>query len=587
MTNACIRANAWRRPWAALFALSLLLLASGWAQAASSVAAVSLTLTAAPASPQQVNTPITLTAALTGWTTSVQYKFLAGLVKSTAQIQWTVLSDFSATSSCVWTPTAGGAYLVEVVARQVNNTFTASRVMQYTVKQNTQPTSVSLTVAPASPQETGTPITLTAAAQGGQNVAYRFTVARYVADRSDPTWTVAAPYGSSSTCSWTPKTADWFLLRVQARNAGTNPANPVYSIVKFHVTSPVKVTISPKSIWVLVGQQQSFIAQVTGAANTAVNWSVLEGNGGTIDTGGTYTAPYAFGTFHVVATSVANANRSATAEVHTYDGLNRLKELAWHAVSERYPIIHGGIDIIYDTIPGWNNPFFFGEVGAKAFPKGVVNITADGLLFSGNWTTSSNPLDVNGLVDITGTTSDADADNGTQMNLALTGAVTNGAGTVNLTGTMIPPGGTTYNVSIDKTVDCTSSIGTVHIVANETQSGSQAFGKDITLAVDALSKAPQPRTANGTLNVYNPTDLESSATATLTDLVYTYSLTTANVELVTYQSGTLALKDNLGNTATLTAQPNGTLAGTVLNSLGQAIATMTVNQQLQVTVVRD
>ncbi len=50
-------------------------------------------------------------------------------------------------------------------------------------------------------------------------------------------------------------------------------------------------------------------------ANTAVTWSVLEAGGGLVDSTGLYTAPGSTGTFHVVATSVADPAISGSAVV--------------------------------------------------------------------------------------------------------------------------------------------------------------------------------------------------------------------------------------------------------------------------------
>ncbi len=78
----------------------------------------------------------------------------------------------------------------------------------------------------------------------------------------------------------------------------------------------VAVSISPNPVPpLLVGGTQTFTATVTGNANTSVTWSVTEGAGGTITTGGVYTAPMTPGTYHVVATSVADATKHATATV--------------------------------------------------------------------------------------------------------------------------------------------------------------------------------------------------------------------------------------------------------------------------------
>jgi len=78
----------------------------------------------------------------------------------------------------------------------------------------------------------------------------------------------------------------------------------------------VQVTVSPGSVNVFTSSRQQFSAQVTGSTDLAVIWSVQEGAaGGSVDSNGLYTAPGITGTFHVVATSHANAARSGSATV--------------------------------------------------------------------------------------------------------------------------------------------------------------------------------------------------------------------------------------------------------------------------------
>ena len=78
----------------------------------------------------------------------------------------------------------------------------------------------------------------------------------------------------------------------------------------------VSVTISPSTATVTQGGSISFVATLTGAANTAVTWSIQEGStGGSITNSGLYRAPNTSGTYHVVATSVADATVSAVAAV--------------------------------------------------------------------------------------------------------------------------------------------------------------------------------------------------------------------------------------------------------------------------------
>jgi hypothetical protein len=79
------------------------------------------------------------------------------------------------------------------------------------------------------------------------------------------------------------------------------------------VTAPpppaVAISINPATATLDPCQAQVFTATVTNASNTAVTWTVTEAGGGTV-TNGTYTAPQAPGTYHVVATSVADSTRS-------------------------------------------------------------------------------------------------------------------------------------------------------------------------------------------------------------------------------------------------------------------------------------
>ena len=77
----------------------------------------------------------------------------------------------------------------------------------------------------------------------------------------------------------------------------------------------VQVQVTPSSTTVATGGTQAFAAQVTGTANTDVNWSVQEGGGGTVDASGLYTAPSTPGTYHVVATSAASPSTRTVAEV--------------------------------------------------------------------------------------------------------------------------------------------------------------------------------------------------------------------------------------------------------------------------------
>lgn len=78
---------------------------------------------------------------------------------------------------------------------------------------------------------------------------------------------------------------------------------------------PIAVSISPTADTLGPLGIRTFAASVVGT-NQAVTWSIQEGAiGGSITSGGVFTAPQGPGTFHVVATSAADSTASATAAV--------------------------------------------------------------------------------------------------------------------------------------------------------------------------------------------------------------------------------------------------------------------------------
>jgi Kelch motif len=80
--------------------------------------------------------------------------------------------------------------------------------------------------------------------------------------------------------------------------------------------SSVSVAIVPSTASVPEGGSLSFLATVKGVADSRVTWSVQVGAiGGSITSSGVYTAPNTVGTYSVVATSVADATASASANV--------------------------------------------------------------------------------------------------------------------------------------------------------------------------------------------------------------------------------------------------------------------------------
>jgi hypothetical protein len=92
-------------------------------------------------------------------------------------------------------------------------------------------------------------------------------------------------------------------------------------------TGPVTVQLSPSSLTLKAGAQQQFTATVLGDNNTTVTWGVDSAGGGNSTTGtisptGLYTAPQSSGTHTIIATSVADATKSASALVTVQESVS-------------------------------------------------------------------------------------------------------------------------------------------------------------------------------------------------------------------------------------------------------------------------
>jgi hypothetical protein len=90
------------------------------------------------------------------------------------------------------------------------------------------------------------------------------------------------------------------------------------AVVSAAATPVIAAAVSPKTTSVATAGTVSFTATVTGTGvgqSTAVTWSVQEAGGGTVSAAGLYTAPATAGTYHVVATSVADTSKNDIATV--------------------------------------------------------------------------------------------------------------------------------------------------------------------------------------------------------------------------------------------------------------------------------
>ena len=187
-----------------------------------------LALSAAPASPQPANTPITFTAAATGGS-DVSYQFW--LYNSAANPAWSQMQGYSSSATCCWTPTAPGDYLISATAQDGVSGAAVNTLLWYTI--NGPLTAVSVTPSPASPQPPNTPITFTATATGGTNVQFQYWLYNPAAN---PAWSQMQGYSSSATCLWTPTAVGNYVISVTALDATGTAVN---TLLPYTISGPL------------------------------------------------------------------------------------------------------------------------------------------------------------------------------------------------------------------------------------------------------------------------------------------------------------------------------------------------------------
>jgi N-acetylmuramoyl-L-alanine amidase len=286
-------------------------------------------LTANLTPPQTTGTAITFTATATNGTAPYQYKWWHYDGAS-----WTVLQSWSTSNTFTWTPTtANAASRIAVWIRNAGSTADAydnaasNASIAFPVTAAATPLSVtSLTANRTAPQQTGTPVTFSAAASGGSSpYQYKWLL-------SDGTsTTVLQAWSTSSTVTWTPSTANpSYQITVWARSA-SNTADAAENAnstrtMPFAITSaPTPLTLTSITPNVSAPQQAgtaiTFTANVSGGtAPQQYKWWLFAGGTWTVvrgwSTSNTYTwTPSASDGSYRVGVWV----RSASSTADTFD----------------------------------------------------------------------------------------------------------------------------------------------------------------------------------------------------------------------------------------------------------------------------
>lgn len=154
--------------------------------------------------------------------------------------------------------------------------------------------------------------------------SFTFVASVSGSENTNVTWSTnggeLVPDGTSAVYT-APDQVGTFEIIATSEADPTQSATAVVTVVNSEEPGDeIEVSISPASAELLAGGEKSFTATVTGADDDSVTWAVdggsIDGTGNTI----TYVAPDAAGSYTLTATSVADATKSASAQITVTHG---------------------------------------------------------------------------------------------------------------------------------------------------------------------------------------------------------------------------------------------------------------------------
>lgn len=253
---------------------------------------------------------------------------------SNTAVTWS-LSGYDCAGTTCGTISASGLYSAPATAP--NPPFVT--ITATSVADPTKSASASVTIT----QVVGVTIAPTTA-QVVEGQTKQFTASVTGTTNTGVTWSVSGTGCSGSGCGTISSSGLYTApdsVPTQVVVTATSDADQsVSASATLSILAPVDVTVSPTSVIVALGSQETFQVSVTGSTNKAVTWSVsgsgCSGNScGTISSAGVYTAPASLpspATVIVKATSQAMTSSSASATVSLV-GSNNSKLAGQYAFS--------------------------------------------------------------------------------------------------------------------------------------------------------------------------------------------------------------------------------------------------------------
>ena len=339
-------------------------------------------------------------------------------------------------------------------------------------------------------------------------------------------WTVAEADGGTVDASGlytAPAIEGTFHVRASSKVSGASAGTSVVRVKKGAV-APVVVAVDPATATVPAGGSHTFAAAVTGTTTRTVTWTVLPGSGcGTVSATGVYTAPSAGATCQVVATSVADSTKSASATVTVTAPPAHVVAVTPGSVS----LYTGGTTTFAATVTGttagestsvtWSVPAGAGTIGATTgvyvapATPGTYVVTATSVATpsgtrTATVTVTAPPPAVTIAISPTTATLDACATRaftatvGNSTNTAVTWTITEvGGGTVTSGSYVAPTTAGTYHVVAASQADTTkTATATVVVGPEKVLSVTMTPGSGTVLANGQLAFAAVVTTSCGT-----------------------------------------------------------------------------------------
>ncbi len=254
------------------------------------------TVTVTPPPPHLATVTPASASLFTGGTTTFSATVTGTTAGESTSVTWSVpagAGSIGASTGVYVAPATPGTYVITATT-----VATPSGTATATVTVTAAPV-IAVSVTPA-----------TSSILTGGTVTFSATVSGTTSGQSTAaTWSVPAGSGTIGATTGVyvaPATAGTYVVTATSVADGTKKATATVTVTAL----PVTIAISPTTATLDACRTQTFTATVTNASNTGVTWSVVEAGGGSF-AGATYTAPQTAGTFHVVATSLADGTKTA------------------------------------------------------------------------------------------------------------------------------------------------------------------------------------------------------------------------------------------------------------------------------------